>query len=206
MNEVSSQAVIQTYRRYAPFYDIIFGAALGPGRKQMARMVSTISPASILELGVGTGLTLRHYPSNTHITGIDLSSEMLDRARAQANQLPRHRISLHKMDAERLEFDDNSFACITVPYVLSVTPNPEKLVSELRRVCEPDGHIIIVNHFSGSRSWWLFERMAKPFADRIGFRPEFDYERHILSHDWRVEDVSLVNIFGLSRLVHIRNA
>lgn len=206
MTEISSQNVVLTYRRYAPFYDLLFGAVLGPGRKRMAKTVTAINPGTVLEVGVGTGLALPHYPQQARIVGIDLSPEMLIRAQAQADKLPAHSVALHAMDAEKLDFEDNSFDCVTVPYVLSVTPNPDRLVAELRRVCKPDGHIIIVNHFSGSRFWWLLERMVKSIADRIGFRSDFDYAHHILSHDWQVEAVTPVNLFGLSRLVVIRNA
>ncbi len=207
MTDISTQDVIQTYRRYAPFYDALFGAILGPGRKRMATTVTALKPDSILEIGVGTGLALRHYPENTCIAGIDISPEMLSRAEIQAQKLPHHQITLYPpMDAEQLSFDDHSFDCVTLPYVLSVTPNPDQLISELRRVCKLGGHIVIVNHFSGSRFWWLLERMVKSIADRIGFRSEFDLERHILSHDWHVDSITPVNIFGLSRLVVIRNA
>lgn len=206
MSEISSLNVVKTYRRYAPFYDMLFGAVLGPGRKRMARAVTSINPNSVLEVGVGTGLALPHYPSEACIVGIDLSPEMLARAKVQAERLPMHKVVLHAMDAEQLEFEDNSFDCVTVPYVLSVTPNPDRLVAELRRVCKTDGHIIIVNHFSGSRFWWLLESLVKSISDRIGFRSDFDYARHILAHDWQVEEVTSVNIFGLSRLVVIRNA
>ncbi len=119
--------------------------------------------------------------------------------------MPERHIDLSVMDAERLSFADNSFDCVTVPYVLSVTPDPERLVSELRRVCRPGGHIIIVNHFSGSRFWWLLEQAVRSIADRIGFRSDFSYEHHILSHDWEILTSRAVNLFGLSKLVVIRN-
>ena len=206
MTRISPRDVVRTYRRYAPLYDLIFGAVLGPGRKRMARTVVALDPDSVLEVGVGTGLALPHYPEHARVVGIDLSPEMLARAQVQVDRLPARAISLHAMDAEQLSFADDSFDCVTVLYVLSVTPDPDRLVAELRRVCKPQGHIIIVNHFSGSRFWWLLERMVKSLADRIGFRSDFDYARHILSHDWRVETATPVNLFGLSRLVVIRNA
>jgi len=206
MTELSPQDVVQTYGRYAPFYDLLFGAVLGPGRKRMARAVADMQPESLLEVGVGTGLALPHYPRDCRIVGIDLSPEMLAKARRQASRLPQQRIELLQMDAEHLAFPDASFDCVTVPYVLSVTPRPERLVAELRRVCKPNGHIVIVNHFSGSRFWWLLERMVKSLADRIGFRSDFDYATHILTYDWQVESSTPVNLFGLSRLVIIRNA
>ena len=206
MTEISSQSVVKTYRSYAPLYDLLFGAVLEPGRQRMAKVVNGLGPATLLEVGVGTGLALQHYPPQTTITGIDLSPDMLSRAQLQADKLASHRISLHAMDAEHLQLPDHSFDCVTVPYVLSVTPDPRRLVAELRRVCKPGGHIVIVNHFSGSRFWWLLERMVKSIADRIGFRSDFDYAQHILAYDWQVEAVESVNLFGLSRLVVIRNA
>lgn len=204
MTEISSRSVVSAYRRYAPVYDLVFGAVLGPGRKRMARTVAGLAPGSVLEVGVGTGLALKHYPRDAEIVGIDLSPEMLARARTRAGKLP-HSVSLHTMDAEHLDFPDHSFDCVTVPYVLSVTPDPARLVAELRRVCRPNGHIVIVNHFSGSRFWWLLERAVKSLADRIGFRSDFHFDQHILAHDWEVEEVVPVNLFGLSRLVVVRN-
>lgn len=206
MSDILPQDVIMTYRRYAPLYDLLFGAILGPGRKKMAKAASALQPVSILEVGVGTGLALPDYPLNTRIVGIDISEEMLQRAKIQADKLHQHDISLHVMDAEQLEFDDNSFDCVTIPYVLSVTPDPTQLITEARRVCKPDGHILIVNHFSGSKFWWILERTVKSLADRIGFRSKFDFDQHILPHDWTVKHVVPVNVFHLSRMVVIKNA
>src|SRR5690606_8990890 len=130
MTEISSRSFVSAYGRYAPVYDVLFGAVLGPGRKRMARTVSQLNPRSVLEVGVGTGLALKHYPREAEIVGIDLSPEMLARASSRAGKLP-HSVSLHTMDAEHLDFPDDSFDCVTVPYVLSVTPDPARLVSEL---------------------------------------------------------------------------
>lgn len=205
MIDISPENVVTSYRRYAPMYDLLFGAVLAPGRRHLTRTVHQLTPAEVLEVGVGTGLTLERYPQKTRIVGIDLSPEMLVRAQRRAQALAGRDITLHAMDAEALTFDDDSFDCVTVPYVLSVTPNPDRLVAELQRVCKPGGSIVIVNHFSGSRFWWLMERAVRSVADRIGFRSDFDYARHILSHDWKVESVTPVNLFGLSKLVVIRN-
>jgi phosphatidylethanolamine/phosphatidyl-N-methylethanolamine N-methyltransferase len=92
-----------------------------------------------------------------------------------------------------------------MPYVLSVTPNPTQLVREVRRVCRKGGTIVLLNHFSGSRAWWLLETLLRPLASRIGFRSEFDFDEHVTRHDWIVSSVVSVNVLGLSRLVTIRN-
>ena len=193
------------YDRLAPLYDRVYGRVLEPGRKAMARAAAALAPASVLEVGVGTGLTLAGYPTGARVVGIDLSAQMLERARRRAADLPGRDISLRVMDAERLDFPDESFDCVTVPYVLSVVPHPRQAIAELRRVCRRDGRILVVNHFSGSRFWWLLERAVRPLAGRVGFHSEFAFEEHILGHDWVVESVQPVNLFGLSRLVQLRN-
>jgi phosphatidylethanolamine/phosphatidyl-N-methylethanolamine N-methyltransferase len=200
------QAVVRAYGRFAPLYDRVFGAVLEPGRRAMTQAACALQPRSVLEVGVGTGLTLAGYPREAKVTGIDLSPAMLARAMQRAAAMPERDITLALMNAERMSFADHSFDCVTVPYVLSVTPDPARLVQEMRRVCKPGGHILIVNHFSGSRFWWLMERAVRRLADRIGFRSDFSYEEHILGHDWQVESVRPVNLFQLSRLVVLRNS
>ncbi len=203
--EPTEAGVVRTYDRFAPLYDRIFGRVLEPGRKLLAEALSALSPASALEVGVGTGLTLAGYPASTRLVGIDFSPDMLGRAQRRAAALAGRDITLHVMNAERMDFPDNSFDCVTLPYVLSVTPNPPRLVHEIRRVCKPDGIIIILNHFSGSGFWWLMERAVRSAAEHVGFRSDFDYEKHILAHDWEVVSAQKVNLFGLSRLVVMRN-
>lgn len=205
MNNISRQRVVQTYDAYAPLYDQVFGAVLEPGRRALTRAARERAPASLLEVGVGTGLTLSGYAEQTSVVGVDISPDMLDRARHRASALPNRNIKLTVMDAEQLAFSDGSFDCVAVPYVLSVTPNPARLVAEIRRVCRQGGTILILNHFSGSRFWWLLERAVRPLADRIGFRSDFDFDQHILSYDWQVESVTPVNLLGLSKLVVLRN-
>jgi phosphatidylethanolamine/phosphatidyl-N-methylethanolamine N-methyltransferase len=205
MNAISLHNVVATYRRYAPLYDRLFGAVLDPGRQALTETVSSIRPASILEVGVGTGLTLDRYPPTSAIVGIDISDEMLEIARQRAKELDERRIHLVAMNAEAMDFPDDSFDCVAIPYVLSVTPEPQKLIAEIRRVCRKGGSILILNHFSGSRFWWVLERMVHSLADRIGFRSDFCFDEQILKHDWEIQSVRTVNLFGLSKLVVIRN-
>ncbi len=205
MSPLSIDHVIKTYRFYAPLYDWVFGAVLAPGRKALAEAVSHIRPSNILEVGVGTGLMLGQYPQETAIVGIDISSEMLGIAKRRAANLPQYQIKLMEMDAETLNFPDGSFDCVAVPYVLSVTPHPERLVAEIKRVCRKGGTIFILNHFSGSRFWYLLERAVSSLANKIGFRSDFNYAEQILKYDWEVASVKKVNLFGLSKLVEIRN-
>jgi phosphatidylethanolamine/phosphatidyl-N-methylethanolamine N-methyltransferase len=205
MKPISIDNVIHTYRFYAPLYDRLFGAVFEPGRRALSQAVASLQPVSILEVGVGTGLVLCQYPPTSAIVGIDISDDMLAIARDRAAQLTSHDIKLFAMDAETMDFPDGYFDCVAIPYVLSVTPNPQRLVSEIRRVCRKGGTIVIVNHFSGSRFWWFMEKALRSLSDRIGFRSDFCYNEQILQHDWKIESVRNVNFLGLSKLVIIRN-
>jgi len=205
MKTISHASVVHTYRAYAPLYDCLFGAALEPGRQALTRAVSNLNPKRILEIGVGTGLTLRHYPVKASIFGIDLSEEMLSKARHRSMDLADRTIVLETMDAEALSFADEHFDCVTIPYVLSTTPNPQRLVAEARRVCQRGGTIFVLNHFSGSRIWWCLERALRALTSKIGFRSDFGFAEQILAYDWQVRSVTSVNLFGLSKLIEIRN-
>ena len=205
MASISQNTLIRTYRFYAPLYDFVFGAILEQGRRRLAEAANAGEPTRLLEVGVGTGLMLPRYLPQTDVVGIDLSDEMLQRARAKAAALAGRRVELRHMDAEKMDFPDGTFDCVVVPYVLSVTPDPKRLVAELRRVCRKDGRIILLNHFSGSYYWSALEKMFRTFADKIGFRSDFSYEEQVLAHDWRIESVTDVNILGLSKLVVITN-
>ena len=204
-NALSQDQVRRTYDRYAPVYDQLFGAVIAHGRRRMAAAVRSLAPQRILEVGVGTGLTLASYPATSEVVGIDLSESMLERARRKASKLGLDNVRLQVIDGEATPFEDGSFDCVTVPYVLSTTPDPARLVRELRRVCRRGGHIIILNHFSGSRFWWLLERAAQPLSSKVGFRSDFHFNEHVANHDWKILSVDSVNPFGLSRLVVIEN-
>jgi phosphatidylethanolamine/phosphatidyl-N-methylethanolamine N-methyltransferase len=201
----SPRGMIRAYDRMAPVYDLLFGMVLEPGRQRMGERVRELKPASLLEVGVGTGLTLARYPAHVRIVGIDLSLEMLERARERAARLADRDIQIVQMNAERMSFPDASFDCVTLPYVLSVTHDPAELVREIRRVCKPDGTIIVLNHFSGSRFWWLLERSVRSAASHVGFRSDFRLEDQVLVYDWHLLEVEPVNLFNLSKLVLLRN-
>lgn len=196
--------VTQSYRRWAAVYDNVFGWVLEDGRRKLLDVVARIQPRSLLEMGVGTGLLLPGYATEIAVTGVDISAAMLAKASRRVDNFRLANVVLQREDCEALSLDDHSFDCVVIPYVLSVTPNPAKLISEAIRVCKPDGHIVIVNHFSGSRAWAMLERLAAPVAAKIGFRSSFSYEEHISARPLKVERVSRANVLGLSKLVVAR--
>ncbi len=200
---IDHSSLLNTYRWYAPLYDLVFGAVLDGGRRALARAVAKATPARLLEIGVGTGLLLARYPADTQLVGVDLSPEMLQKAQHGLDRKGLHeRTSLLLADAERLPFDDASFDCVTLPYVITVTPDPERLLREAERVCKADGQILILSHFSGG-SWSWGERLLAPLAARIGFRSTMTLEETLHGSRWQVAEIRSVNLLGLSKLIRM---
>jgi phosphatidylethanolamine/phosphatidyl-N-methylethanolamine N-methyltransferase len=190
--------VISAYRRWAPVYDHTFGVVAAEGRKHAVQILNRGS-GRILEVGVGTGLSLPAYKRSLEIVGIDLSPEMLDKARERvAEERLTNVTGLHVMDASNLAFENNGFDTVVAMYVMTVVPEPEKVMLELARVCKPGGQVLLVNHFSqeeGMRGW--LERRMAPFADKLGWHPLFDTKRVTVCQDLQVMETQALRPFGL---------
>jgi phosphatidylethanolamine/phosphatidyl-N-methylethanolamine N-methyltransferase len=174
---LDSDAVRRAYRRWAPFYDELFGSVTRAARRKAIRHINT-SQGRVLEVGVGTGIALPMYGAHLEVVGIDLSSDMLEQARRRVAKLGLENVTaLLEMDAQALAFADASFDTVVAMHVVTVAPEPELVMAELERVCRPGGDVILVNHFSaesGPRA--AIEQAMAPFADRLGWRPEFPLE------------------------------
>jgi phosphatidylethanolamine/phosphatidyl-N-methylethanolamine N-methyltransferase len=179
--ELDKDAVAKAYARWAPFYDIVFGAVFERGRKAAIAAAERIG-GRILEVGVGTGLSLPEYTWTNRITGVDLSVPMLRKAKVRARE---HRLTnvdgLAVMDAQHLGFQDAVFDVVVAQYVITVVPDPEATLDEFARVLRPGGEIVLVNHLGaevGPRA--ALERAIAPLARRLGWQPEFAWERLVL--------------------------
>ncbi|MFY9894871.1 MAG: methyltransferase domain-containing protein [Xanthobacteraceae bacterium] len=176
--ELDKDAVAKAYARWAPVYDLVFGTVFERGRKAAIAAAERIG-GRILEVGVGTGLSLRDYSRTNRLTGVDLSAPMLRKAKARVAE---HSLSnvegLAVMDAQHLGFQDAVFDVVVAQYVITAVPDPEATLDEFARVVKPGGEIILVNHLgaeSGPRA--SFERWFAPLARRLGWRPEFRWGR-----------------------------
>jgi phosphatidylethanolamine/phosphatidyl-N-methylethanolamine N-methyltransferase len=159
----------------------------------------------VLEVGVGTGLSLPYYPADCHVSGVDISEPMLEQARERAEGLGGRWIDLRLMDARELAYADDSFDHVLAPYVISVVPEPARVMAEIARVCKPGGTVLVVNHFaSRARPLRLAERALTPISKWIGFR--LDVPREIVTGTPRLEVLAerRVNLFGLWRLIEMR--
>lgn len=200
-------AIQKAYRRYARLYDFYFGQVFQPGRKAVIQRLACQPGEKILEVGVGTGLSLPLYPDHAQLTGIDISPEMLERAQARVTRDGlKHVEQLRVMDAEAMQFPDNRFDKVVAMYVASVVPHPERLMDEMRRVCKPDGELYIVNHFlSDNPLMGGMERLISPLSKLIGFRPDLSVDDFITETDLAVVDTVSVNLFGYWTLLRARN-
>lgn len=202
---VDSRRVRQVYEVLARVYDDCFDWALGPGRRLAVGQLPLRAGQRVLEVGVGTGLSLPHYPEGCHITGIDISEAMLHQARERAEQLGRIDIDLRVMDARELSYPDATFDHVLAPYVISVVPQPERVMDEIRRVCKPGGTVMVVNHFrSSSRLLRLVESLLSTATQWIGFRLDRSLDTVLQTAGLELVRVERVNLLGLWHLVELR--
>jgi len=179
--DISKHGVEKAYARWAPIYDFVFGKVFEAGRNAAIEAAGKACPPGgrLLEVGVGTGISLPGYPSNIRIVGMDLSEPMLRKAQERVvEQKLAHVETLAVMDAMRMAVPDHSFDVIVAQYVITAVPDPEATLDEFARVLKPGGEIILVNHIgaeSGLRR--LFELGFAPIARRLGWRPEFPFAR-----------------------------
>ena len=195
------------YRRYAPVYDVVFGPVLNPGRKLVVEALDCRPGERILEVGVGTGLSLPLYPKGVQITGIDISAEMLHKARQRvARARLMHVEAILEMNGEDMRFPDRTFDKVVAMYVVSVASDPKRLVEEMRRVCKPSGDIFIVNHFC-SRNVLLksSEKLLAAFSTLAGFRPNMDLDEFLHTTRLEVVETRKANLFGYWRVLRCRN-
>ena len=204
-HQMDHDDVRDAYRRWAPVYDFTFGKVSTAGRRHAVELINA-SNGKVLEVGVGTGLSLPEYKPHLEITGIDLAPEMLQKARERVSseRLP-NVAGLHEMDAGDLQFPDASFDTVVAMYVITVVPEPEKVMRELARVCKPGGQVMLVNHFSqeeGVRGW--VERKMAPFADLVGWHSVFEMSRVMGCDNLKLVERKSLRPWGIFTMMRFR--
>jgi phosphatidylethanolamine/phosphatidyl-N-methylethanolamine N-methyltransferase len=201
------QDTLKTYRLFSGSYDVVFGPVFHPGRKDAVRIANDRPGQRILEVGVGTGLSLPYFRRDAKVTGIDVSKEMLEKARRRVDRQKLPQVeALREMDAEDMSFEDNSFDAVLALYVASVVPNPARFVAEMRRVCIPGGTIVIVNHFMSDNPVMRFiEKRLAPLAGKIGFHSDFALDPFLEVGRLDVREVRPSNLFGYWKLLRCVN-
>jgi len=181
-SDIDRAGVAKAYARWAPIYDLVFGAVFDRGRKSTIAVADAIG-GRVLDVGIGTGLSLADYSRSTKISGVDISEPMLRKAHERARALGLTNVeTLAVMDAKALAFAENTFDAVVAQYVITAVPDPEATLDDFVRVLKPGGELILVNHIgaeSGPRR--VFELAFAPVARRLGWRPEFPWQRLV---DW----------------------
>lgn len=199
-------AVREAYRRWAGVYDGVFGGVSDAGRRRAVAAVNRLPGLRVLEVGVGTGLALPLYAPAKRVVGIDLSRDMLRRARDRvAGARLGNVIGLSEMDAEAMAFADASFDIAVAMFTATVVPDARRLVREMRRVVRPGGDLLFVNHFaaSGGLRWWA-ERSLAPLSRVLGWHPDFTLA-DLLEDPRAAAEVVPCAPFGLFTLVRVPN-
>jgi phosphatidylethanolamine/phosphatidyl-N-methylethanolamine N-methyltransferase len=203
-------AVEQAYDRWAPVYDLVFGGVFSKGRKAAIQATNKLG-GRVLEVGVGTGISLPQYASHLRIFGTDISEAMLRKAKRRVDDLRLKNVEgLAVMDAEKLEFPDNSFDVVMAQYVVTAVPNPEAALDEFARVLRPGGELIILTRISADAGMRRFiEQRLQPVVRPLGFRTaEFAWSRYAQwlagAHGMELVERRLVPPLGHFSLLRIR--
>jgi phosphatidylethanolamine/phosphatidyl-N-methylethanolamine N-methyltransferase len=200
--DISEESVEKAYARWAPVYDVVFGKVFEPGRKASIAAADKIG-GRILDVGVGTGISLPDYRRDIRLVGVDYSAAMLKMARRRViEQKLDHVEALAVMDAKFLGFPEAFFDAVVAQYVVPAVPDPEATLDEFVRVTKPGGEIILANHIGAEKGpRKVFEAGFSPIARRLGWRPEFSWQRLV---NWaaRNNNVRLVERLPLPPMGH----
>jgi phosphatidylethanolamine/phosphatidyl-N-methylethanolamine N-methyltransferase len=203
VSQLDAATIRASYRVHARFYDRAFGAISRDARLLAVARVNALPGVRVLEAGVGTGLALPHYASTKRVTGIDLSGDMLDLARARVTRKGLRNVQdLLEADAQDTGLPAGSFDIATAMFVASVVPHPDLLLAELKRLVRPGGHILLINHFSAPRMGLRLatERLLQPLAPVLGWHPDFPIEAILPPEDLARATLTPAPPFGLFTL------
>ena len=174
---MQTEDIKKIYGGYAGFYDLIFKGFFYPRIKYGINLLEIMPGEKVLEIGVGTGLSLTTYPRYCEVVGVDLSLQMLKKAQKKVKMRNLCHVSLHEMDASNLTFEDSSFDYVVAAFVITVVPDPIKVISEMKRVSKKNGKLLIINHFQSQNKFLgKIEEAISPFCKKIGWRSDLQLE------------------------------
>ena len=202
-----SEHIKKVYSLYAWIYDAFFGKIFEHGRYVAFNMMNVKPNETILEVGVGTGLSLSLYPKEAHVMGIDISQEMLDKAENKKRYYGLSNVSLYNMDASFMSFANSTFDKVIASHVITVVPDPLKTLNEIKRVCKKDGEIFILN-YTGCNNKIIsrFEEFISPVRDKMGLGKYFDLDELLRNARLSIEYERRVNFLEMCRLVKCKNS
>ena len=204
--EMETSSIKKIYASYSRIYDFIFKRWFYPRQQHVIRSLHLKEGQRVLDLGVGTGLSLPLYPWNVRVTGVDLSDSMLREAQKKIRQERLEHVTLLEMDAGRLAFADDAFDVVIAAFVISVVPDPIQVIAEIKRVSKPGGKIVIINHFqSQNKLIARVEKWLSPLCQRIGWRSDLALEYLVHYAGLSVQQMYSLNKIDLWKVVYVSN-
>jgi phosphatidylethanolamine/phosphatidyl-N-methylethanolamine N-methyltransferase len=199
----------RVYTSYASVYDKIFGKVFHEGRESAIRNLNVQPKERILEVGVGTGIALPMYPRHCEIVAIDFSEGMLEIARKRTAEHEMDHVTLHRMDAAAMEFEDSTFDTVVAAYVITAVPDYRKVVDEMIRVCRPGGRIIMLNHFSNeNKVVAAVEKVISPLTKHLGWRTDLSLHAVLEGTELHIahkQNVNPLRFWALVECVNYKN-
>lgn len=204
--QVELKQLERVYSLYAGVYDRLFGKVFQQGRESAIRRLAAAPGERILEVGVGTGLTLSLYPAHCEVIGIDLSAGMLEKARERIEADGIKNALLTRANAANLPFADSCFDTVVAAYVVTAVPDYEQLMGEMIRVCRPAGRIVLLNHFvNGNKLISAVERAISPLCEHVGFRTDLSVQHVLNGNPLAIKRHDRVRPFGMWHLIECSN-
>ncbi len=170
---MNREQVRSIYGQYSSVYDLFFSHLFSPRIKMGLEKSDIQKGDKVLEVGVGTGISLHMYPDSCMLVGVDVTRKMLEKAQVKKEAMQLENVHLLEMDGENLTFADDTFDHSVAAFVVTVVPNPEKMVAEMKRVTKKNGNIVICNHFCSNNGFLVkLEKFFSPVCEKWGWRSD----------------------------------
>jgi phosphatidylethanolamine/phosphatidyl-N-methylethanolamine N-methyltransferase len=196
----------KVYARYSRIYDYIFKRWFYPRQQHVIQSLNIRPGQRVLDVGVGTGFSLTLYPRQARVVGVDLSGDMLREAQKRVAQEQLDHVTLMEMDAGHLAFPDNAFDFVIAAFVMSVVPDPIRVIAEIKRVSKPTGRIVIINHFqSQNKLMARLEQWVSPLCTKIGWHSDLALDYLVQHADLQVDRKYSLNKIDLWKVVYASN-
>lgn len=194
------------YSLYSYFYDSFFGTIFHPGHRAASELMNIQPGERVLEVGIGTGMSLSLYPDNVEVVGIDINLNMIKQAGEKKQRMGYAHVKLCITDASEMAFKNNYFDKVIASHSITVISKPFETLKEIKRVCKKNAEVFFLN-YGGSDDNVVarIEKAWSPIRSRLGLGKAIDLERLLHNADFKIDFKDRVSIFKLCKVIKCRN-